>query len=106
MGLNTWLPDIGWPWRNGPDEEFREVYEAYEDFYRAANVPNGRKNNCVSASQDFIKAVAEYYDIGGEEADAGWGMALFLNSEGELEQGPLKEKYSEEKLYKYLSGNL
>ncbi len=106
MRLNTWLPDIEWPWCSSPDEDFKEVYEAYEDFYKAANLPNGRKGNRVSASQDFIEALVEYYDIGGEEANASWGMSLFLNADGRLEQGPLEEKYTEEELYHYLSGNL
>jgi len=112
MSVDDWFPEIEWsfdvsfPWRNGVDEDFQMVYEAYENFYREANTRNGRAGKRMSAGQDFMDAVIAYYDVNDEEATAGVGMGLFLGSEDEYEPGPLDEKMEEEELFQYLNGNL
>lgn len=106
MVISEWLPDVEWPWKNTPDEEFDAVYEAYEEFYRRANTPSGRGGMRMSAGQDFMEEVMEFYDAGEEEANAGVGMGLFLNADGEYEPNPLDEKYGKEELFEYLNGNL
>lgn len=101
-----WLPDVEWPWKDRPGEEFDEVYEAYEEFYRHANTPSGRGGMQMSAGQDFMEEVIEFYDVEEDEATAGVGMGLFLNSDGEYEPNPMDEKYGRKELFQYLNGNL
>lgn len=109
MSIEEWFPDLDVDlglFSGGVDEDFEEVYEAYENFYRQANTPNGRAGTRMSAGQDFMDAVMDYYDVDKEEANAGIGMGLFLNADGEYQPNPLEEKMDEEELYRYLEGNL
>lgn len=106
MSIEGWIPDIGSRLGflgRGPDEDFRDVYEAYEQFYKAAKTPNGRGRVMGGAAQDFMDEVIEYYDIGEEEYSAGMGWVGLMDT-GDINL--LEEKMGEDELYRYLEGEL
>ncbi len=111
MDLPEWLDSFGLDLSfdilgDDMDEDFQKVYDAYEEFYREANTPNGRTGKRMSAGNEFMNAVMEYYEVDGDEATAGIGMGLFLNADGGYSPNPLEEKMSEEELYQYLEGQI
>jgi hypothetical protein len=100
MAVRDYLPN-GIPFLQ--NEGFSEVYEAYEEFYKQAQVRNGRGRRREDAAIEFVQAVMDYTD------------ASYTDVEAELAQAqPLallgldftQEKMTEEELRKYLEGNL
>lgn len=104
VSIDNWIPDII-PISGGPDEEFDEVYEAYERFYRHAKTRGGRTSLKAEAGQDFWEEVVEYFEAERSDAEAGLGMGLVMSSELDS-TGLLEEKYGKEELYNLLNDSL
>ncbi len=85
------------------EDDFGDVYEAYEELYKQANTP-GRGVREEEAAEEFYEEVVGYLNADQEIQNKGGELALLFKS---MNPGinPLEEKLTEEELRKALGDN-
>ncbi|MFB6213692.1 MAG: hypothetical protein ABEJ07_03985 [Candidatus Nanohaloarchaea archaeon] len=100
VSLERYIPDFGL----FGEDNFDDVYESYEAFYRQANM-RGRDGKKAEAAAEFYQSVVEYVEVEDENREDAESAALFarLSASG---LDLTEEKLSEEELRQALEGEL